>query len=551
MTKKVFRAIMTAALCVAVVCGAVFAGFLYPYFAETQREQLWNGLSLAASGVEKAGTAYLETVAAGDTRLTWIRPDGTVVYDTQADPAVMDSHADREEVQQALKTGRGTTVRYSGTLLEKTVYCATRLTDGSVLRISVSTETVGMLVVRMLWPLCGGLLLVLLLAILLARQLSKGIVAPLNALDLEHPLENCTYDEIAPLLRRISQQRSQIDTQLLQLQQRADEWEQITGCMNEGLVLLNEQGKILSINPAAQRLFQTDLQSVGQDLLTVERSVQLSTALTAAAQAGHGEGMLERGSSRYQVDISRIDSQGVTLGTVLLIFDVTEKAAAEQSRREFTANVSHELKTPLTAILGSSEMLESGMVKPEDMPRFAGHIHQEAARLLTLIEDIIRLSQLDEGVSVPMQTVDLSAIAGETVSQLQAQAEKCRVALLLQTEPCRLQGVPRLFQEIVYNLTENAIKYNVPEGSVTVCVSGDGVLTVADTGIGIPPEHQERVFERFYRVDKSHSRQHGGTGLGLSIVKHAASELGATVTLQSQPHQGTTITVRFQAKPLP
>lgn len=544
MTKKIFRSIIAASLSAMLVCAVVFMGSLYNYFAGVQTDQLWDELSLAASGVEISGTAYLERLKEDETRLTWIASDGSVLYDDQADRETMENHLDRQEVQQALKNGEGTAVRYSKTLLEKTVYCAKRLSDGSVLRISVSTATIGMLVIGMALPICIVLVLVLVLAVLLAKRLAKRIVAPLNDLDLDHPLENQTYDEIAPLLRKICQQRSQIDTQLQQLQQRKDEFDQITASMNEGLVLLNVQGVVLSINPAAKRLFQSE-NAVGQDFLAVERSSKISTAIEKALAHGHSEIPLERHGRSYQIDISRICSEGETMGMVMLIFDVTDKMAAERSRREFSANVSHELKTPLTTILGSSEMIESGMVKLEDLPRFAGHIHQEAARLLMLIEDIIRLSQLDEGAELPKQTVDLAAIATEAVAQLQKKAEKSHVTLFLQTETCVLQGVPRLLHEIVYNLTENAIKYNVEGGSVTVSVEKNGVLTVADTGIGIPPEHQQRVFERFYRVDKSHSKQIGGTGLGLSIVKHAASDLGATITLQSEEGKGTTVQVSF------
>lgn len=544
MTKKIFRSIMAASLCVMFFCAVVFMGSLYNYFVGVQTDQLWNQLSLAAGGVETAGAAYLESVESRGVRLTWIALNGEVLYDGQVDQTDMENHADREEVQQALKNGEGTAVRYSETLLEKTVYCAKQLSDGSVLRISVRSASIGLLAFGMVGPVCIVLIMVLILALLLAKRLSQWIVAPLNDLDLDHPLENQSYDEIAPLLRKICQQRSQIDTQIQQLQQRKDEFDHITASMNEGLVLLNQHGMILSINPAAKQLFQVE-NAIGQDFLTMERSSQISAAIEKALACGHSEVPMERHGRSYQIDISRICSEGENLGIVMLIFDVTDKMAAERSRREFTANVSHELKTPLTAILGSSEMIESGMVKPEDLPRFADHIHQEAARLLVLIEDIIRLSQLDEGVELPKQTVDLAAIATESVAQLQKKAEKSHVTLFLQKETCILQGVPRLFHEIVYNLTENAIKYNVEGGSVTVSVEKNGVLTVTDTGIGIPPEHQQRVFERFYRVDKSHSKQIGGTGLGLSIVKHAASDLGATVTLQSQVGKGTTVRVSF------
>lgn len=545
MTGKIFRSIMLAVGGVLLASLLIILGCLYDYFGGVQKNQLWAELDMAAAGVESSGMAYFDALNPESSRLTWIAADGSVLYDAQADQDNMENHADRAEVQEAVASGKGSSERYSSTLLEKTVYCAKRLTDGSVLRISISHATLAMLIVGMVQPICAVLMVALILAFWLASRLSKRIVQPLNSLDLDHPLENQTYDEIAPLLRRISQQSGQINTQLRQLQQKQDEFDQITASMNEGLVLLDSKGAVLSINPAARKLFHAGKFVTGWDFLTLERSREISEAITVATSDGHSELTMERDGRIYQIDISRIESEGKTVGVVLLVFDVTEKMEAERTRREFTANVSHELKTPLTAILGSSELLESGMVKPEDTARFIGHIHAEAARLLTLVEDIIRLSQLDEGVELPMETVDLASIAEEAVQQLREKAEKNHVTLNVEIDPCHLQGVPRLFHEIVYNLTENAIKYNVPDGAVTVTVTKDGTLTVVDTGIGIPPEHQARVFERFYRVDKSHSKAIGGTGLGLSIVKHACAYLGATVELQSEVGKGTTISVQF------
>lgn len=545
MTGKIFRSIMLAVGGVLLASLLIILGCLYDYFGGVQKNQLWAELDMAAAGVESSGMAYFDAIDPNSSRLTWIAADGSVLYDAQADQDNMENHADRAEVQEAVASGKGSSERYSSTLLEKTVYCAKRLTDGSVLRISISHATMAVLAFGMLQPICIVLMVALILAFWLASRLSKRIVQPLNSLDLDHPLENQTYDEIAPLLRRISQQSSQINTQLRQLHQKQDEFDQITASMGEGLVLLDSKGAVLSINPAARKLFHAGKFVTGWDFLTLERSREISEAITVATGEGHSELTMERDGRIYQIDISRIESEGKTVGVVLLVFDVTEKVEAERTRREFTANVSHELKTPLTAILGSSELLESGMVKPEDTARFVGHIHAEAARLLTLVEDIIRLSQLDEGVELPMETVDLASIATEAVDQLREKAEKNHVMLNVETAPCHLQGVPRLFHEIVYNLTENAIKYNVPNGTVTVTVTKDGTLTVADTGIGIPPEHQARVFERFYRVDKSHSKAIGGTGLGLSIVKHACAYLGASIELQSEVGKGTTISVQF------
>lgn len=545
MTGKIFRAIMLAAGGVLLASLLIILGCLYDYFDGVQKHQLWAELDMAVAGVETSGMAYFDALYTDSNRLTWIAADGSVLYDAEADQDNMENHASRAEVQEALTNGKGSSERYSDTLLEKTLYCAKRLSDGSVLRISIRHATMAVLIISMLQPICVVLLVALFLAFGLASRLSRRIVEPLNTLDLDHPLDNQTYDEITPLLRRISQQSRQIYTQLCELRQKQDEFTQVITSMNEGLVLLDNKGRILSINPAAQKLFSIETATPGQDFLTIERSRDIGEAITKATQTGHGEVSRERNGRVFQMDVSRIESEGRHIGVVLLIFDVTEKVEAERTRREFTANVSHELKTPLTAILGSSELLQSGMVKPEDMPRFVGHIHKEAARLLTLIEDILRLSQLDEGVDLPRENVDLAVVVAETAHQLQQKAEQCQVQLQVQTESCTLSSVTRLVSEIVYNLMENAIKYNVPGGLVTVTTSKEGTLTVTDTGIGIPPEQQSRVFERFYRVDKSHSKAIGGTGLGLSIVKHAAAYLGATIDLQSEVGKGTTVRVSF------
>lgn len=547
MTEKIFRSIMLAVGGVLLASLLIIMGCLYEYFGGIQEKQLWTELDMAIAGVEVSGMGYFDMLSEDSNRLTWIAADGTVLYDGQADHNTMENHAERAEVRDALMIGEGQSERYSVTLLEKTVYCAKRLSDGSVLRISISTAGMVALVLGMLQPMCVVLTLALIFSLWLANRLAKRIVEPLNTLDLDYPLENQTYDEIAPLLRRISQQNKQINAQLLELQQKRDEFTQITDGMREGLVLLDNKGYVFSINPAAKKLFHAGDHAEGQDFLLVERSREVSDAVAHTMQAGHSEITLERDGRIYQMNMSQIEMKGGRNGVVLLTFDVTEQVEAERIRREFTANVSHELKTPLTTILGSSEMLQNGMVKDEDVPRFVDHIHSEAARLLTLIEDIIRLSQLDEGVELPSETVDLAAIAQEVTEQLREKAERLEVNLTVQAEPCLLQGVSRLFYEITYNLVENAIKYNEVGGNVCVTVTGHGTLTVSDTGIGIPAESQSRVFERFYRVDKSHSKASGGTGLGLSIVKHAAAYLGANIDLQSKVGSGTTVKVRFKA----
>ena len=548
MTKKIFQSILLVAGCVLLASLLIIMGFLYDYFGGVEENQLRDELSLAAAAVEDGGTDYLSRLTADRYRLTWIAADGSVLYDTKTNAESLENHASRAEVSQALATGTGESTRYSSTLMEKTMYYAQRLDDGTVLRISISRATVGMIAVGMIQPLLIVLIVALILSGLLARRLSRRIVDPLNSLDLEHPLDNDAYEELSPLLKRIHRQHVEIQTQLRELREKTDEFTQITGSMREGLVLLDEHGSILSINAAAQALFGADAQCVGRDFLTIERSHEISAAIQAAAADGHSEVRAERAGRVYQFDISRTTSDGKFLGTVILAFDITEQEFAERNRREFTANVSHELKTPLQGIIGSAELIENGMVKPEDLPRFVGHIHAEAARLVTLIDDIIRLSQLDEGDAMPTEPVDLLAVSQEAAENLHDAAAARNVTVSVTGQPAVLPGVRRLIYEIVYNLCDNAIKYNRDGGRVDVTVAADAggsSITVADTGIGIAPEHQGRVFERFYRVDKSHSKASGGTGLGLSIVKHAVQYHHGRIELESTPGTGTTIRVVF------
>ena len=548
MTKRIFRATLLVGVAVLIASLTLVMGALYSYFGRVQESQLRDELSLAAVGVEQNGMDYLRKLESDQYRITWLDADGAVLYDTRADAESMENHAQRQEVQQALATGEGESSRYSDTLLQKTVYYAKRLPDGTVLRLSAIRVTTGVLVLNMLQPILLVLAVALILSGVLASRLARRITEPLNRLDLEHPLENDTYEELAPLLRRMEHQRRQIDRQMDELRRRSEEFEQITGSMSEGLVLLDEAGVILSINPAARRLLDAAENCVGQDLLTVDRDVALSDALRQAAEQGHSEFRGQRNGREYQFDVTRIQSEGRTAGTVLLVFDVTERAFAERNRREFTANVSHELKTPLQGIIGSAELLENGLVKQEDVPRFIGHIRSEAQRLVTLIGDIIRLSQLDEGEPMPAEPVELLALAREAAESLQSAAAARNVTITVEGEPVELTGVRRLLYEIIFNLCDNAIKYNTDGGRVQVTVTKENetaAVTVRDTGIGIPPDQQDRVFERFYRVDKSHSKASGGTGLGLSIVKHAVQYHHGAIHLQSEVGKGTEIRVTF------
>ena len=549
MTKKIFQSIIIVAATVLLASLTIILGVFYEYFGNIQKGQLTDELNLASVSVIKDGVDYLEQLQSDHYRLTWIDTDGTVLYDTETGNEKLENHKDRAEVKTAFEKGIGESTRYSATLMEKTRYYAKRLEDGTVLRISAKYATTGLLVLGMLQTIIFIIIGALILSGVLASRLSKRIVEPLNNLDLERPLENETYEEISPLLNRINRQSSEISKQLRRLEEKTDEFNQITESMKEGLVLLDNKGIVLSINPAARNIFGSDTQgAVGHDFLRLDRSRTLSAAIEKTFEEGHSEIRIERMGREYQLDISRIESAGKVLGAVMLAFDITEQEYAERNRREFTANVSHELKTPLQGIIGSADLIETGMVKPEDMPRFIGHIRKEATRLVALIEDIIRLSQLDEGNELPCEEFDLMDIAEEVGQNLESAAGARDITLSLSGRNAIMYGVRRLMYEIVYNLCDNAIKYNLPGGKVEIMVDRkdeEAVLCVKDNGIGIAPEHQDRVFERFYRVDKSHSKSSGGTGLGLSIVKHAVQYHHGKLELKSEIGKGTEITVHF------
>ena len=549
MTKKIFKAIALVAGIMLIACLLIIVDCLYEYFCSVQENELKDMLDVASKAVSSDGSSFLTRLKSNRFRLTWIAADGSVIYDTQT--GELENHMERAEVKEAMQNGEGESRRYSSTLMEKTIYYAKRLDDGTVLRISTSSETAGKLLLGMLRPIVIVLIAALVLSLIFADRLAKRIVEPLNALDLDRPLENDAYEELSPLLNRINRQHMQIARQLEDLNKKKDEFEQITESMQEGLVLLDQKGTILSINKAARSLFLANEECIGKDFITIERSYGVISAIQQAVRSGHAEERMEQGGRIYQLDITRIESAAKPVGAVILSFDITEQENAEQNRREFTANVSHELKTPLQGIIGSAELIENGMVKPEDMPRFVGHIRTEAQRLVTLIADIIRLSQLDEGHELPMEGVDMLCVASDAAAQLKAAAEAKHISMSIEGEACTVYGARSLLYEVAYNLIDNAIKYNRENGVVDIKVSRENKkvkLTVSDTGIGIAPEHQQRIFERFYRVDKSHSKASGGTGLGLSIVKHAVAYHHGTLDLESQPGKGTTITVTIPKK---
>ena len=544
MTSKIFRSTVFVAVVVLLCSLGIVIGVLYNHFTGVQVQQLKDELSLAVTGTEQYGNAFLENVEADRFRVTWIDIDGTVLFDSRVDESTMENHADREEIQEAFETGSGSAVRNSSTLTEQTYYEARRLTDGTVLRISANQASAWALMMDLLWPIILIAVLAIGLSALLARRMAKNIVGPLNKLNLEQPLSNDTYEELSPLLRRINQQHLQINSQMRKLQRKTDEFIQITSHMQEGLVVLDKETHIRSINSAAMQIFGTEETCVGSSFFQINRSNALRQALNNALDHGHGSTVQELNGRAYRFDMSSIKSEGRLLGAVILAVDVTESHNAEQMRREFSANVSHELKTPLQSIIGSAELLENGLAKPEDQPRFIGHIRKEASRLVNLIDDIIRLSQLDEGVELPKENVDMLELAEDVKAILETSATEKQVSIFVSGAGFTVMGVRRMLHDVVYNLCENAIKYNVPGGSVTVRVENDRLI-VSDTGIGIPAEHKDRIFERFYRVDKSHSKASGGTGLGLSIVKHAVACHKAEISLESTPDKGTTITIQF------
>lgn len=546
MTKRIFQTILVVALCVFLASAFLYMAVLYDYFTTVQQKQLRAQLDLAGQGVLREGSSFFEELPVENYRLTWIGTDGSVLFDSASDAQGMENHFAREEVKQALAEGYGESSRYSSTLTERYLYSAKRLPDGTVLRIAVTQNSIWILTLGMVQPICVIIAIAALLSILLALRLSKKIVEPLNKLNLEDPLSNNGYSELTPLLRRMDLQQRQIKNQTNQLKRKQNEFESLIRGMAEGIVLLDSQGFILSINPAAEKLFPG---TVGDSILAVDRGMTLSSLFDAAQSGRYAESISSIENRTYQLSANPVIQDGKSYGVVLLMLDVTDKAQAEQLRREFTANVSHELKTPLHTISGCAELLAEGLVKPEDVPEFSRRICTETRRMIQLVEDIIKLSHLDEGAEdMKWEDADLLALAEKTVAALASDAERSGVKMTVCGDGAILHGVPQLLESIIYNLCDNAIKYNRRGGSVRVTVANGTdfvTLSVADTGIGIPAEHQERIFERFYRVDKSHSKEIGGTGLGLSIVKHAARLHGAAVEVDSTPGQGTTITVKF------
>ena len=554
MTRKIFQSIIAVVISVLLLSLALITGVLYNHFETTMLDQLRTTAQFAEQGVEQEGMAYFDSLHAQNCRVTWIAADGTVKYDNRSNPKTMENHADRQEVREAMENDSGTSVRRSSTLSEHTMYYAKRLSDGTVLRLSMSQRSVLFLMGGMLSPLVFIFLAACLLAGVLSYRVSKKIVKPLSKIDLKHPEQVETYDELSPFLQRIAAQNREIDARMAEIRKQQQEFSMITENMSEGLFVVDRNYQILSYNKSAMQIFGMDPRQEHENLLAVNRSEGFRNAVDSVLKGRHTQENLELNGRVYQIIANAVcqpDFAEDMVGAVILVLDVTEKEAQEQYRREFTANVSHELKTPLTSISGIAEIIRNGIVKPEDIPHFAGKIYDESQRLITLIGDIIKLSRLDEN-QVPMEreTVDMLEMARDVVQQLSSVARKNGVTLVANGTHGQVQGVRQVLGEMVYNLCENAVKYNRAGGRVWVDVqqvADHVVLRVKDTGIGIPAAEQGRIFERFYRVDKSHSKAVGGTGLGLSIVKHGAALHHATISVSSEPEQGTEITLTFPA----
>ncbi len=551
MRKRIFWNIFLSSLIAALMLGGVLLLTQYRMFETLVYSELSSECRYVQSGLFSAidEQAYLESLPVSD-RVTLIAADGTVLFDTASDVSKLENHADRPEFISAKSIGEGKSSRYSETQLIKNFYYARLLPDGRVLRIANSQKSVLGMVGSLVPSMLGILVAIIVISVLFARYAAKTIVQPINALDLENPLGNATYDELAPLLTGMEHQRREIISRMTALSEKQREFTAVTENMREGFILLDATDRMLAINGSAAQTFGAEPKYViGSHVLMLNRSVALQHALEQAKKSGSGQATLIRGANTYQVLASQVKNNQSPAGTVILILDISDRVAAEQMRREFSANVSHELKTPLTSILGYAEIMRDGVAKVEDTRRFAGKIYSEASQLMSLIDDIIRLSQLDEKTSLPeMTTVNLKEICEDVCQRLQPQAEKAGVSLNINCAAASVRGIPKILEEIVQNLVDNAIKYNTSNGSVGVTlkpVNSRVELSVSDTGIGIPEEHLARVFERFYRVDRSRNKQIGGTGLGLSIVKHSAETLGATVQLQSKLGIGTTVTISF------
>ena len=547
MTGKIFRSCVLVGLAAILVCSGLFLAIMANQYEQEIYRQMKQEAAYVSRGLEETGVDYFTSLKASQ-RLTWVDADGTVLYDSAADPAAMENHLDREEIAQALRSGEGRSEHLSSTVLEKTLHYALRLDDGTVLRVACTRSTVGAMVLGVVQPLLWVVVLALVLSGVLASRLARQITKPINSLDLENPRLDETYEELFPLVSRLREQNRTITRQMDDLSRRQREFTALAENMSEGVLLLDSKGNLLSGNQSAYALLgQGERPAV---LRPDNCRREIWEAAEKALAGRHAETLMTADTRIFEILASPVAANGQVTGAVILMVDVTEREERESLRREFSANVSHELKTPLTSISGFAELMKEGLVEPDKMKEFAGDIYKECSQLIALVDDILKLSRLDEGSQeLATEAVDLYALSGDILENLRPMAAKRNITLRLEGDHQIIQGVWRILNEMVYNLCDNAIKYNKDGGRVTVRVSGTGesaVLSVADTGIGISKGQQERVFERFYRVDKSHSRRVGGTGLGLSIVKHGAQYHNARLVLDSEPGTGTTITLTFR-----
>lgn len=549
MTKRIFNSISAVAISVVIIAAILLVGLLYGYFSDEQMNRLTEETQMVTQGVVLMGRNYLESLESADNRITWIARDGTVLFDSHYDSGAMENHLEREEIKEAMSEGIGQSKRYSDTLTEQYLYCAQRLEDGSVIRLAVSQSTSFALLWQIIQPMCVVIVLAAAVSLLLATRLSKQIITPLNSLNLDSPLENSSYEEIFPLLKRIDSQQKEIRLSTYELQKKKDELDTIVCSMNEGIVLLKANGYVVTINNTAKRLLEITGRAIDKSFVSICRNLDIQLALEKVWQGKDEEKVIDLRGGRYRMSASPVFSGESIAGAALLLFDVTEKEKSEQLRREFTANVSHELKSPLHTIAGYSELIMSGIAKGEDVINFSRKIHSEAKRMSQIIQDIISLSQLDEGgENMVFRPVDLYSLAVLTANNLREAAISAQVSIEVSGQSALVSGVPQLMQSIVYNLCDNAVKYNVPGGYVKIDIAQNDTevfISFEDSGIGIAAEHQEHIFERFYRVEKSRSREKGGSGLGLSIVKHAVKIQNGNIELSSSQGKGTKITVTF------
>lgn len=555
MKKRIFLTVFAAALITVLVSLILLVGVTYRYINEDTRDQLMAQLDYLSQAVDDEGLTYLNQLENNSYRITWIAADGAVLFDNRNNISRMENHADRQEFIDAKAHGVSDIERESETMTTRLMYVAEELSDGSVLRIATNDISVGGVAWMLAVPSVLLILCISLLAWFVARRLSRALVEPLNTLDLDHPLAGEAYDELVPLLSRIEQQHREIADQRVQLGQQRNEFQTVIDNMREGLVLLNQSGRILLINRSGRNLMKAmaeeDNLAAGEEIITSRNSV-VDSLLDKAYDGKTSSATIIINSRSYEIHASPVESDEGIHGAVLFYVDVTEKVEAEQLRREFSANVSHELKTPLHSISGCAELMLSGIVKEEDKPRFLKQIYDEAQHMVSLIENIIKISRLDEEAdALPVDKVDLYEIAQTVIEQLGNKAASRGIVMDLSGTHVTIKGVKTLLYEMIYNLCDNAIKYNVDDGAISVSVKKTkdaAVVKVKDTGVGISEDQQERIFERFYRIDKSHSRASGGTGLGLSIVKHAAIWHNATIKVKSKLGKGTTFIVRFPLK---